>query len=87
MILRRHNIDTEIYFFRDLRHNRISSFTKYVFAPLKKLQVLYLNSNEIKSLKDGTIPKLENLITLSLADNQIKYIADDALILPSLEHL
>lgn len=48
----------------------------------------FLNTNRIQAITSGMIPSaMAELHTLSLADNQIRYIADGALSLPSLEHL
>lgn len=47
----------------------------------------YLNRNRLTSLDFGMIPRLTSLRTLSLAHNQIRSIAVDALDLPILEHL
>lgn len=47
----------------------------------------FLNTNSIQAITSGMVPTLPELHTLSLADNQIRYIADGALNLPALEHL
>lgn len=63
------------------------TFSEDVFKPLRKLEILYLNDNEIVAITTNMLPQLNNLLTLSLADNQIRYLAKDALYLPKLQHL
>lgn len=63
------------------------SFGDEVFQPLRKLEILYLNDNEMVAITPNMLPRLDHLLTLSLADNQIHYLAKDAFNLPRLQHL
>ncbi|KPU75143.1 uncharacterized protein Dana_GF20961 [Drosophila ananassae] len=72
----------------DLRGNLIGSFEAEVFAHLTKLERLYLNENSIKRLDSSMFPRtLGNLITLSLAQNQIEDIYKQAFPFPRLQFL
>lgn len=72
---------------RDLRDNSIITFGASVLKPLHNLRILYLNGNRIHALTATMFPVLPRLMTLSLADNKIRYISTEALRLPALQNL
>lgn len=76
-----------LIFFRDLRNNKLKTISKEVLEPLGNLKILYLNGNYFTEITRYTLPRLEKLLILSIADNQILNIEPNAMDLPKLEHL
>lgn len=100
-LVRRDLRDNRIYnvqghVFSPLRNLQILFVFNNTKTPIRKLNIYrdlfvnrFLNTNRIQAITSGMLPSysFSELHTLSLADNQIRYIADGALSLPSLAHL
>uniref|UniRef100_A0A1B0CEJ5 Uncharacterized protein n=1 Tax=Lutzomyia longipalpis TaxID=7200 RepID=A0A1B0CEJ5_LUTLO len=71
----------------ELTGNRFLTLDDIFLENLPPSQKFYLNGNRLTALTSGMLPLLKNLITLSLADNQVRRVSKNALNLPSLEHL
>uniref|UniRef100_G3WUC2 Peroxidasin n=1 Tax=Sarcophilus harrisii TaxID=9305 RepID=G3WUC2_SARHA len=77
-----------LFFYRDLRFNRIREIQPGTFKRLKNLNTLLLNNNQIKRIPSGSFEDLENLKYLYLHFNQIETLDPESFNhLPKLERL
>ncbi|XP_048507412.1 relaxin receptor 2 isoform X3 [Athalia rosae] len=71
----------------DLRSNSLTEVNALSLQPLVNLRTLYLNGNQLTTIK-GSFPCLENMATLSLANNKLRDIPVNAFVnLPGLMYL
>lgn len=78
----------KIFTYYTTRCNSIlsSHHINYIFLVFTN-RFRYLNKNDITLVTSEILPRLDSLITLSLEQNQINYIGQNALNFPRLQHL